>query len=157
MPMSPEILTRMFPSMQAATQQAGTGFPGATAMGTTGATATAAPTAAGGMNWLSKALGGGKAAQFAGSNWFWLLPIILGWMAGGEMTKHFKRQEVKAQTEHLRKTKEAINPEDLVFQAMMPSMERGNEMAQMILLQQMLGGANMGPQLATGEERIGGR
>lgn len=172
MPMSPEIFSRIFPGIQAATQQARAGFPAvgalgggqaysrvAEAVGGGGAVAGAgAGMGAGGMNWLSKALGGGKVAQFAGGNWWWLLPIILGWMAGGQMKKYFGRQEVKAQTEHLRKTKEALSPEDMMYQAMMPEMERGNEMAQMMLLQQMMGGAdNLGPQLATGEERIGGR
>jgi hypothetical protein len=144
----------------ASAEKLASGFLGKGAPAAGGAGAGAAAGAAGGaanLNWLSKALGGGKGAQFAGGNWWWILPMVLGWYLQKRQTEAQGREMTQMQTGGIEEMTEAISPEDMFYQAMAGGEEQQNQLAQTLLLQQMMGGANLGPQLATGEERIGGR
>ena len=85
----------------------------------------------------------------------WILPILLTMYAQGKLREHGERQGVAAQTEHLKEMGDQINPEDMLYQAMMPMIQQENQMVSQMLMQQLMG--DQGPQLARGEERIGGQ
>lgn len=110
--------------------------------------------AGGAGNWLSKLLGGGKAAKFVGGNWAWLAPLLITMIAQSQMGKFHQLGMSGLETEHLGRMKELTGPEDMYYRAMMPQVGQENQMLQMALLQQLMNQG--GPTLAPGEEIIGG-
>ena len=105
---------------------------------------------------LSKTMGGGKLATMAGSNWWLLLPIFLGWYLKKQMRDVEGIQQTNIQTEGIQGMREDISPENMAYQSMMGGGQRGQQDAlTQMLLQQIAGGGGPAP-LARGEERIGG-
>jgi len=100
---------------------------------------------------MDKAKGGGLAGYKP-----WLV-LMLVQMGLGHLLKQGHQQRMMGlQTSALEEQAEAQTPESMYYQAMMPEADQESQLAQMLLLSQ-LGGGNQAPQLASGEERIGGR
>ncbi len=110
---------------------------------------------AGGTGVANKFPGGGQLRKFAGKNWQWLVPLILTIYLGSQLKKRGERQSVALQTEYTKEMGEQISPEAMVYQAMMPAIQQEQNLVTNLLFQQLTG--NQGPQLARGEERIGGQ
>lgn len=100
---------------------------------------------------LSSLKGGGGGIGWG--PWIYLLLAQLG--IGSLMKKGHQMKMMDIETQAMGSMAEAITPESMYYKAMLPKAQEQNQMAQAFLLQQLLGGG--GPQLATGEELIGGR
>lgn len=94
--------------------------------------------------------GWAKAIQF--------LMIYLALQKGMELTGDIAAAGTEA--ESFKRMSEQITPESLAYQSMLPAQTQRAATAQAALMQQMLGGGQLpqvqAPQLATGEEIIGG-
>lgn len=99
-----------------------------------------------------KGAGGGMAGW---GPWIWLLLAQLG--VGSLQKKGHQMKMMDIESQALSGMAEQVTPESAYYKAMMPKAQEQNQMAQAFLLQQLLGGGGGGPQLATGEELIGGR
>ncbi len=110
------------------------------------------------------AMTGGKPMQGAAGpiaskvmgNMWWLLPLLLE-MGGSKVIGDVREiQGIGQQTRAVEQQTEAISPETMMQQMLMPMlMQESGGMEQMLM--QVLAGAGGGNDLASGEERIGGR
>lgn len=143
-----ELLERLGPMFAAGGSQAREGFPAAQKL----------MEAAGGGG---AATGGGRVAQATawagkGANLAWILPMIAGWFLNSKISQYGKIEAQGQETEALNQKSENTTPESMYYKAMMPAAQQEGQMAQMMLMQQLMGG-QQGPRLAKGEELIGGR
>jgi hypothetical protein len=118
--------------------------------GLTGATGAAAitPAATGNVGKIGKFLGSKGAKVGIGS--------LIAWMALDKLlAANRERAERGIQKEAIRGQTALASPENLYYQASLPTAQEEEEQARQALFQQILGGV-AGPSLARGERLIGG-
>lgn len=111
---------------------------------------------------IASKFGGGpiaaKAGKLVAGGWTWLLPLLLGMYAEKKINEHGQDTMANQQIEDIQLRRKGISPENEYYQSMMPAAQADTQMSQEMLMRVLTGagGVPQRPQLAQGEEMIGG-